>query len=97
MAAKPKDPGRFIDNPYAPEVFADEAVGFFLHNGNVTITFSSSRVDHSVSSGPVNRVVIARAVLPVKGVQSLALSLFDFLKKANLDPTQAATSGNTMQ
>ena len=29
----------------APEFFADEATGFFIHQGNLSITFSSARVD----------------------------------------------------
>jgi hypothetical protein len=50
-------PVNFIDNPAAPDVFADEAVGFFVHNGVVKITFVSARVNHSASPGPINRVV----------------------------------------
>jgi hypothetical protein len=53
-------PPKLIDNPFAPEFFADEATGFFVHQGNVSITFSAARVDHRanphlfpVSSSPV--------------------------------------------
>jgi hypothetical protein len=60
-----------IDNPLAPEVFADEATGFFLHQGNVTITFSSTRVDHRSDPGPVNRVVVGRLVLPAAAAAGL--------------------------
>jgi hypothetical protein len=28
-----------LDNPHAPDVFADSATGFFLLNGNIRITF----------------------------------------------------------
>ena len=44
-----------IDNPLAPEFFADEATGFFVHQGNLSITFSSARVDHRSDPGPVSR------------------------------------------
>jgi hypothetical protein len=76
----------FLDNPHAPEVFATVATGFFINAGNVSITFESLRVNHETSPGPVNRVVIARVVIPVAGAQALALSLYDFLKKQGLDP-----------
>jgi hypothetical protein len=38
---------RFVDNPEAPEIFADAAKGVFLLNGNVHLTFTSRRSDYS--------------------------------------------------
>src|ERR1700757_4943442 len=75
-----------VDNPFAPEVFADEAAGFFLHNGNLSITFSSARVDHRSDPGPVSRVVVGRLVLPASGAVGLAVGLYDFLKQVGIDP-----------
>jgi len=66
----------------APEFFADEATGFFLHQGTVSITFSSARVDHRSDPGPVSRVVVGRVVVPA----GLAVGLYDFLKKMGIDP-----------
>jgi hypothetical protein len=77
-----------IDNPLAPEFFTDEATGFFLHQGNLTITFSSARVDHKSDPGPVARVVVARVVLPIGAAAGLAVGLYDFLKKMGIDPAQ---------
>ena len=71
-----------IDNPLAPEFYADEATGFFIHQGNLSITFSSARVDHRSDPGPVSRVVVGRVVLPV----GAAVGLYDFLKKMGIDP-----------
>ena len=51
-----------IDNPLAPEFFADEATGFFIHQGNLSITFAAARVDHRSDPGPVSRVVVGRVV-----------------------------------
>jgi hypothetical protein len=80
-----------IDNPFAPEVFADDAVGFLGHQGNlITITFSSMRADHKTDRGPVSRVVVGRLVLPVAGAVGLAVGLYDFLKKMGIDPAQPA-------
>jgi hypothetical protein len=43
----------FIDDPHAPEVFAEGAVGFFLNAGNIHISFTALRVDHR--SSPLTR------------------------------------------
>lgn len=78
-------PGKFIDDPTAPEFYASAATGFAVANGNITITFESGRVDHSESPGPVSRVVVGRVVLPAAGAQGLAVGLFDFLQKQGFD------------
>jgi len=80
-----------IDNPLAPEFFADEATGFFIHQGNLSITFAAARVDHRSDPGPVSRVVVGRVVLPVGAAVGLAVGLYDFLKKMGVEtPDQAA-------
>jgi hypothetical protein len=56
-----------VDNPTAPEIFADEATGFFLHNGNLSITFSRLELTIPPTPAPVSRVVVGRIVLPVNG------------------------------
>ena len=90
-------PVNFIDNPAAPDVFADGAVGFFVHNGVVKITFVSARVNHSASPGPINRVVIGRLTLSVRAAQDLAVGLFDFLKSRGLAPALADQSGEPLK
>lgn len=82
----PAVPVHFIDNPHAPEVLATEVAGFWLNQGNVHITLESARIDHAKSPGPVNRVVIARLVMPIGGAQNLAAGLYDFLKTHGYDP-----------
>ena len=77
---------RFIDNPHAPDVYASDTSGFFVLNGNVVITLESARPDHASSPGDINRVVVARIVLPVPAAQGLAVGLFDFLKQRGLLP-----------
>jgi hypothetical protein len=76
----------FIDNPLAPELFASEPVGFFMQNGVVTITLSSTHADHQAPPGMQSRVVVGRLVLPAHGAQALAAGLYDFLKKMGADP-----------
>ncbi len=76
---------KFIDDPNAPEIFASGATGFFVANGNITITFESARADHSASPGPVYRAVVGRVILPAAAAQGLAVGLFDFLEKQGFD------------
>jgi len=71
----------FLDNPHAPEVFSDEAVGVLFHNGNVHITFATPRVNHSKTPGPVNRVVNARLVMPLVGIDALQKMLAGFMER----------------
>jgi hypothetical protein len=84
----------FVDNPAAPDVFADEACGFFVRNGVISITFASARVDHTTTPGPVNRVAIGRLVMPVSGAQELAVGLYDFLVQRGLTPKITPKNSN---
>lgn len=71
---------RFIDNPHAPEVFADEACGFFLMGDTLRMTFTSLRVEHSANPGPTNRVVIGRLVMTIAAAEGFQKGLADFLQ-----------------
>ena len=84
----------FVDVPLAPDVFADEAVGFFVRNGVISITFASARVDHSTSPGPVRRVVVGRLVMSIDGAQNLAVGLYDFLAQRGLAPKITPKNSN---
>jgi|SRR5690348_3852946 hypothetical protein len=82
-----------MDDPRAPEVFAEGALGFFLKDGNVHVTFSAARIDHRTSPGQVNRVVIGRIVMPIAGACGLAVGLYDFMKKHGAIPDQPFPQG----
>ncbi len=75
-----------VENLHAPELFVSEASYFSAGSGTVTITFSSYRFDNSVTPGEQKRVIVGRLVMPVTGAQGLAVGLYDYLKKQNLDP-----------
>jgi hypothetical protein len=93
---KKSDVPTLIDNPHAPDVFADEATGLFLAGNNVRITFSSYRVDHSAIPGPVNRVVIGRLVLPLVAAEVLHRTLADFLERMK-EQAKASSGPVTLQ
>lgn len=71
----------FVDNPHAPDVFADYATGFFTMNGSLRITFEAARVNHATAPGPINRVVIGRLVMPESAAESMARDILAFLDK----------------
>jgi hypothetical protein len=90
----PSPPVNFIDNPHAPDVFADGVAGVFNFHGNIRITFESLRVNHTTAPGPVNRVVIGRLVMPMDVAERLARGLLDFITQQRTQqnpPAQTAT------
>lgn len=92
VAAEPPPPGPvFADTPGAPDLFADGATGFFLHNGILRIAFDVSRFDHSHANAPAVRVVVGRIAMPAASASALAVNLFDFLKKMGIDPASVST------
>lgn len=76
----------FVEDLHATELFATEAIGFFRDQGNISITLASARLSHASDPGPINRVVIARIVMPIEGTQGFAAGLYDFLCKQGLEP-----------
>ena len=83
---------KLIELPGAPEIFVDGISGFFLHHQNLRLTFEASRVDHAQNPGPVTRHIVARVIMPSAGARTLAVGLFDFLKKMGLEPGNVAPS-----
>jgi len=96
VAAEPAPGPALVELPSAPDLFADGATGFFLHNGILRITFEVSRFDHSHANAPPLRVVVARIAMPAQSASGLAVNLFDFLKKMGIDPA-SVSSIPTMQ
>jgi hypothetical protein len=91
-----KEP-EFIDNPHAPDVFADGATGFFIFGGNLRITFESLRCNHITSPGPVNRVVIGRLVMPAGMAENMARGILHFLETQRSNPDAPPQAKPTLQ
>jgi hypothetical protein len=86
-------PVTYVDDPHAPEVYASNFSGIQLLMGNAIVTLESARADHSTTPGAINRVVVARIVMPVAVAQSLALQLNSLLERgavAQLSPRSVA-------
>jgi hypothetical protein len=94
ISAPTSPPVGFIDNPHAPDVFADAISGFFHFSGNLRMTLESIRVSHVTTPGPINRVVIGRLVMPIDAAEEFARRLLEFTtqqRTAANPPPQAAT------
>jgi hypothetical protein len=88
----PPKPGlEFIELPGAPDLFADGATGFFLHNGVLRITLETQHFDHSGTHAPAIRALAGRIAMPAAAASALAVNLFDFLKKMGIDPASVST------
>jgi hypothetical protein len=85
----------FIDNPHAPEVFADAATGIAFLGGNIRLTFESLRVNHVTTPGPVNRVVMARLVMPIAAAEALQQLLSEYLGKLKAQADVSRAQGPT--
>lgn len=96
MTSKSEGP-LFVDNPHAPDVYADGCTGFFLFGGNLRMTFESARVNHVTTPGPISRVVIGRLVMPVQVAEELARSILDFLEHQKSQQTPNAQGSTKLQ
>jgi hypothetical protein len=77
----PEPPVPLIDNPLAPDVFADRIAGAFLVNGNVHITLVSRRCDYTKQPNSYTDAVIGRLVIPFPEVEGMARFLLNFLDR----------------
>jgi hypothetical protein len=90
----PKAPQiEFVDNPSAPEIFADEAIGAFFNNGCVRVAFASRRMDHGAEPAIPSRVVTGRLVLPVPAAIALQRLLSEFLEKIQMQTAVETSTG----
>jgi hypothetical protein len=70
----------YIDNPSAPDVYADTVGGWYRFGPNVKITLLGFRPNHTTNHGHVNRVVIGRLVMPIDQAEELAKGLLNFIE-----------------
>ena len=84
-ATQPAQPV-FVENLQAEEIFASEAQNFSLVQGMVTVTFTSTRYDHSTTPAVQKKVVVSRLVMPAAAASSMATRLFHFLVTSKVGP-----------
>jgi hypothetical protein len=81
-----------VANPFAPDVLADDVIGFEVIAGTVRITLGVVKMAEPAPPSPVHVVAIGRLVMGIEGAQRLAIGLFDFLKQQGLDPASSGAS-----
>lgn len=86
-----------VANSFAPDVLADEALGFELINGTIRITFAVVKMSDGAPPSDVELQVIGRLVMGIGPAQRLAEGLFDYMKQRNLTVDDAAAGGETPQ
>ncbi|MES1973104.1 MAG: hypothetical protein V4472_11645 [Pseudomonadota bacterium] len=87
----------FIDNPFAPEIFATGFSGFANHNGVIVLTVESARCDHGRQEPVMERVVVGRLALTPQAAVSLVSGLNQFLEQQGLSPSRILANGSTFQ
>jgi hypothetical protein len=83
-----------LDNPLAPDVFADFVTGVALMGDCLRLTLASNRSDYTTSPPTVRAVVIGRLVMPIAGAENLIEfvgSYLQQLKSGGAAPPPAAS------
>ena len=75
-----------VDNPSAPDIFADGLTGYFLLNGSVRLTFEIARANYAGPPGPPNRVVVGRLVMPLDAAERMARDVLAFVEQVKEGP-----------
>jgi hypothetical protein len=86
-----------LDNPGAPDVFADAVAGAFLTNGNVHMTFLSRRCDYSQNPNVFTDVIIGRLVMPFAAVENAVNFLSDFVERMKKQLANPPDAPRTLQ
>lgn len=86
-----------VDNPSAPDVYADEVLGFLLANNTLRITLASVRTDHTKNPNANSMVVTNRLVLPLQAVQKLHHMLGQMLENVRSASHEQSTEARTLQ
>jgi hypothetical protein len=60
-----------MDNPSAPDFYADEAIGCFWANNTMRITLATARADHTRNPNEKGYVVTGRLVMPIAAAENL--------------------------
>jgi len=87
----------FVDNPLAPDVFADACAGCFVHNGVLRVTLINGRVNHSTIPGPINNVVVGRIAMPTHMAEAMARTILELIENMKVGPAQVSQTKPTVQ
>ena len=83
----------YLDNPFAPDIFADASSGLQNVGGVIRITFEAWHTDHSTHPGPINRVCVGRVLMTPEAAETMANEILQFVDRLRVpvipepDPT----------
>ncbi len=80
-----------VDNPLAPDIFADACAGIYIMNGTMKMTLESCRSNHGAEQATVNRVVIGRIVMPIVAAEAMARAILEEVDRRRHSPTATLT------
>jgi hypothetical protein len=86
-----------VDNPHAPEWFADDASGAHWHNGNMRITFEALRATHATQPAAMSRIVVGTLVMPVAAAEAMARLLLVAIENAKNAAAGTPQATRTLQ
>ncbi|WP_010160625.1 hypothetical protein [Sphingomonas sp. PAMC 26617] len=87
----------YVDNPFAPEIFATGYSGLANMNGVIVMTLESARCDHSRPQPALERVVVGRVALTTTAALELVTGLNQFLEQQGISPSKMLAAGATFQ
>lgn len=87
----------YIDNPFAPEIFATGYSGLANLNGVIVLTLESARCDHSRPQPALERVVVGRVALTTTAALELVTGLNQFLEQQGFSPSKVLADVATFQ
>lgn len=95
-AAEKKQPVTipFVENLQAPDIYADEAVGFLLANNTMRITLATAKLNHAQNTGTPQQsfVVTNRLVMPITAAENLHKLLGQMLENIKKASANAKNS-----
>jgi len=90
-------PFPLIEDPSAPDIYADGVAGWFLLNGNLRITLVSTRVNHISNPGPASHAVVGRLIMSEVQAEIMARGIIDFIEKQRATQSPSSQSSFTVQ
>lgn len=69
-----------VDDPLAPQIYADNFAGLVFNQGNLNLTFAATQADHTKDPAANRRMVTGRLVMPATALADLHTNLGHFLK-----------------
>ncbi|MBI3678099.1 MAG: hypothetical protein HY243_15935 [Proteobacteria bacterium] len=82
-----------IDNPLAPDIYADGLTGFFVVGNSLRMTLESVRANYTKAGAPPVRVVVGRLNMQIDRAEDLAKSILNLVAQHKAQASAPAPQG----